>query len=847
MSDSPSAALTLILATTPNTVAKRYTAGEGGKLEKTAIANITAGNGETVAVPDAPTLAALLRRVTTSRDLVLCTGIMHNHQGQPFQVIAEGALARRLRQPEGEVEGGVHVIGSERVAARLKRGMDPSPWTLIEIDNPPGIPEEWAALGLRDRLEMMEAACPGISTCERIELRGSSARVHREGDEPGGPTHAWVRISDPAKLEVLRHAVGVSAALTNLSFPSPRYSRSEPGKVVGYARRTLIDLAPWDRGRLVFVAQPDVQALGFVAADADIRIVNEGAGVLDVSGVQLPDDDALHDYAEATGSKLEISSSKTGVAVRSIGELTWDTEIERKSKVKTLRAWIAEMKPGSKLRCETPFRASKSEAAVLRLGKANAPTLHDVGSGITYHLSDADAAAPPPKAAGGPAAGANFGDFELTEDGVALAFEQKHREDLRYCHDSGAWFAWTGSHWAKNKTGLAFDWARNLARDLNRGEDEKGKARTGRAAFANAVETMAQRARCLAVDAEVWDTDIMLLGTPGGVVDLRTGILRTARREDYITRQAAVAPADTADCPLWLAFLRQATKDDKDLIRFLQQWCGYCLTGSIREQALIYVHGAGGNGKGVFLNTVAFLLADYHHTAAMDTFTEDGLSAHKTFLAAMRGARMVAASETEQGRAWAESRIKLMTGGDPITANFMRRDPFTYIPQFKLTIIGNHHPKLKNVDEAARRRFNIVPFVHKPATPDRDLEAKLKAEAPGILRWMIQGCVDWQRNGLLRPRVVTDATKDYFETQDIVGRWIEERGIVDPVLQEKPGRLLQDCQAWARGNGEDVPSASIFRGAIERTPGLRYKKVNGLQWVQGLGLQRSPQDGGEEG
>ena len=140
----------------------------------------------------------------------------------------------------------------------------------------------------------------------------------------------------------------------------------------------------------------------------------------------------------------------------------------------------------------------------------------------------------------------------------------------------------------------------------------------------------------------------------------------------------------------------------------------------------------------------------------------------------LRGARLVSATETEEGRAWAESRIKQLTGGDPISARFMRQDFFTYVPTFKLVFIGNHKPALRNVDDAARRRFNIVPFLHKPPTPDQHLEQKLRAEWPAILRWMIDGCLAWQRDGLVRPAIVAAATEEYFSEQDILRQWVEE-------------------------------------------------------------------------
>ena len=167
-----------------------------------------------------------------------------------------------------------------------------------------------------------------------------------------------------------------------------------------------------------------------------------------------------------------------------------------------------------------------------------------------------------------------------------------------------------------------------------------------------------------------------------------------------------------------------------ELIRYLQQWCGYCLTGDTREHALVFVYGGGGNGKSVFLNTVSGILSEYAVTAAMDTFTASRDSKHPTDLAMLRGARMVTASETEEGKPFAEARIKQMTGGDPISARFMRQDFFTFLPQFKITIVGNYRPTLQNVDEAFRRRFNIIPFTRKPDKPDKALESKLHAEAP---------------------------------------------------------------------------------------------------------------------
>jgi putative DNA primase/helicase len=202
------------------------------------------------------------------------------------------------------------------------------------------------------------------------------------------------------------------------------------------------------------------------------------------------------------------------------------------------------------------------------------------------------------------------------------------------------------------------------------------------------------------------------------------------------------------ECPRWLTFLDEATGKDVELIGFLQRWCGYCLTGDIREHALVFCYGPGGNGKTVMLNTISGILGDYAKTAAMETFVASQFEHHPTDLAMLCGARLVTAAETEEGRAWAETKIKQLTGGDPISARFMRQDFFTYRPHFKLMIIGNFEPALRNVDDAARRRFNVMPFTRKPPVVDKTLEDKLHSEWSGILRWMIEGC-PWNGSALV--------------------------------------------------------------------------------------------------
>jgi len=433
----------------------------------------------------------------------------------------------------------------------------------------------------------------------------------------------------------------------------------------------------------------------------------------------------------------------------------------------------------------------------------------------------------------------------VTEDSAGVQFVDERGDQLRYCHSTGAWFRWNGVHWAKDQTGCAFNWARELARTLAEDQDERKRYITNKTSFAAGVERFAKVDPRVAVTIDYWDADPLLLGTPGGTVDLRTGELRDSIPEDGITKSTSVPPLDEP-CTRWLRFLVETTGNDGELIRFLQQWCGYALTGLTREHALMFGYGPGGNGKSVFLNIVTNILKDYAATAAMDTFTASKNDKHPTDLAMLRGARLVTASETEEGRAWAESRIKQLTGGDRITARFMRQDFFEFTPQFKLTIIGNHKPVLHNVDEAARRRFNIVPFVHKPEMPDLDLERKLMSEAPGILRWMIAGCLDWQANGLIRPASVRVATDAYFSDQDLMGQWIEDCCTVaqgEQRVWDVSAELFDSWTEYAVKAGEEPGSKKAFGQSLQRRGFEPHRFAGGVRGFYFIRLKTGHKEG----
>jgi putative DNA primase/helicase len=293
------------------------------------------------------------------------------------------------------------------------------------------------------------------------------------------------------------------------------------------------------------------------------------------------------------------------------------------------------------------------------------------------------------------------------------------------------------------------------------------------------------------------------------VVDWRTGELQPHRRELHCARMTTVGPAKMPT-PLWDRFLDEITRGDQGLPGYLQRVAGYCGTGSIQEHALFFSYGEGGNGKGVFWNTVSKILGGYATVANMAVFVESPTDRHLTELAKLHGARLVTASETEGNRYWAEARIKALTGGDRIAARFMRRDEFEFDPIFKLCISGNDQPKLRNVNNAVKRRFHMIPFLFTPPNVDPLLEEKLKPEHPGILQWMITGCLEWQRIGLQPPAAVVDATAEYFAGEDLIGRWLAERCEQREEALTPTGVLFEDYREWCGENGEQAGASNWF-------------------------------------
>ena len=412
---------------------------------------------------------------------------------------------------------------------------------------------------------------------------------------------------------------------------------------------------------------------------------------------------------------------------------------------------------------------------------------------------------------------------------IALAFAKRHARELRYVAARGQWRHYDGTRWVQDDTLRAFDRARAICREVAL-ECDKPASTVASAATVAAVERLAKADRRLAATATQWDANDWLLNTgnsdTAATFDLQTGNSRAPDPLDYITKKTACrrAPLGTPH-PHWTSFLDRVTDGHLELQSFLQRYIGYCCSGFTSEHVFVFAYGTGANGKSTFINTIAKIFGDYATVADMSTFIASSNERHPTDLAKLVGARLVVAQETQKGRRWDETKIKALTGGDKITARFMRQDFFDFVPTFKLFICGNHKPRLSSVDEAIRRRLLLVPFTVPIPLPERDPELmqKLEAEWPAILRWCIDGCLKWQHIGLEPPALVRDATDAYFANQDTLQQWLDdctEDG--GEFAFSRTTELFASWKAWCEsrnskpGSAQALSEALVDRGYVKK-------------------------------
>lgn len=395
----------------------------------------------------------------------------------------------------------------------------------------------------------------------------------------------------------------------------------------------------------------------------------------------------------------------------------------------------------------------------------------------------------------------------LSEAGAALRFAQRHGNDVRFDHRRHRWLLWHGHRWRHDDDEAIWRLALKFVREWQQ-EAVSLPSSTDRDAtlkFTLRLEGLRGMAHVLALAKTMmpianagdrWDDDPWLLGVPNGVVDLRTGVLRDGHPSDQITMQTTTPYDAESQAPRWSQFVLEVFGSDPTLVEFVRKALGYSLTGVTTEQVLFLLYGTGSNGKGTLTTTVKKVLGDYAWNMPFATIELKDRAAIPNDLAALVGRRFITASETNDGTRLNEARIKTLTGCDPVTARFLHGEFFAFEPFGKYWLSVNHRPLVHDDSYGFWRRLRLIPFTQRFAV-NQTLAAELLAEASGILRWCIGGCLAWQLDGLHPPEIVTAATKAYESDSDPLTAFLAEACVIEEPGQIRASDAYRLYEHWA--------------------------------------------------
>lgn len=438
------------------------------------------------------------------------------------------------------------------------------------------------------------------------------------------------------------------------------------------------------------------------------------------------------------------------------------------------------------------------------------------------------------------------GPLPCTDVGNAERLARAHGGDLRWVEAWGTWLAWDGRRWAKDDTGevtrRAVDTVRQIGAEAATCEHEGQrkallghalKSESGRAIGSMTVLARAQAG--LTARPDDLDADPWLLNTPSGVVDLRTGRLREHRRGDLCAKMAGAPFGPAATAPAFEHFLARVMPDP-EVRAYLQRLAGCAASGEIREHVLPIHWGGGGNGKSVLTNAILHALGDYGSKVPTQVLLAKEHDAHPTERAVLRGLRFAACSETAQGRPLDEAQVKDLTGGERISARYMREDFFTFPPTHTLWLSTQNRPTIRETSNGIWRRVHLIPWTVEIPLEDQDvdLSIKLRDESSGVLRWIVEGCLAWQRQGLSPPQAVQVATQEYRAESDWLGDFLEARTTAGPKVLG--GALFKAYLAWAERSGRKPVTQTAFGRAMGERKGVRGTVIAGYKWYCGIAL-----------
>jgi putative DNA primase/helicase len=440
----------------------------------------------------------------------------------------------------------------------------------------------------------------------------------------------------------------------------------------------------------------------------------------------------------------------------------------------------------------------------------------------------------------------------LTDLGNARRLIARHGQDIRYVPERKAWIVWDGIKWRYDNDGqivrLATETVMSFRQETYKASDPgkdndlyRHQIHSQNLARIKAMITLASSEPGVAVHVDELDSNPFLFNLENGTLDLKIGLLRPHHPGDLITKASPVIFNPSASSEVWDSFLKTVTEDNPELIRFLQQIAGYALTGDTSEERLFFLHGPGRTGKSTFIEALRSVYGPYGQALDFETLIKRNGNGPRNDIAGLQGSRFVSSSEVDEGKEMAESLVKQMTGGDTLSVRFLYGEFFSFKPQFKLFVCANNKPRVNFQDSGLWERILQIPFVHYFAPEERDPKVKKLLTNPevsgsAILNWALTGCLDWQANGLVIPKIVSEATAGYKSEQNPLRDFLTDSCTIDPAQTTSIRDLMNAYTNWCNSNIENYPLGQRrFKQTLESLGFKQERDASGRYWM-GIGL-----------
>ena len=423
-------------------------------------------------------------------------------------------------------------------------------------------------------------------------------------------------------------------------------------------------------------------------------------------------------------------------------------------------------------------------------------------------------------------------------------------EDILYCGRWKKWLLWDGCRWKKDDANDICEIAVKSIRKIHRkavrnNGEEQALTLMDHAAISESTHKIDSMVKAASWNGKVkirpddLDRDNMIFNCKNGSIDLVSGRLLKHDRKRYITKLSPVEYDENAECPVWKEFLKSIFKKNKVLIQFVQKVIGMCLTGDTSAQAMFILYGTGANGKSTFINTIMKIMGDYGANTPTETLMQKKVDTASNDIARLQGARFVSAMEADFGGKLAEALVKRLTGSDTVSARFLYGEYFEFMPTFKIFMATNHKPKITGMDNAIWRRIKLIPFEvsFNEKQQDQELPEKLAAELPGILAWIVEGCILWQKEGLGNPPAIIEATNEYRNEMSAIETFLQECCLRDEQQMIQASHLYEAYKNWAEENNERIISMRSLGMRLAESGMDKTRLSSGNHWI-GIALNK---------